>query len=160
MLPPIFAGRMGDDRSRASFQPAFPEAEFSTQNAAVPRGPRISVRVHPETHEREADMSRQNLTQKSADPAPHATVQRDAIRVLTEDHRAVQKLFDAFEKVSKDELEAKATLVRRACEELTIHAMIDEELLYPAAEQALDEKDRPRRREGLRRALPRKSVDR
>jgi hypothetical protein len=45
--------------------------------------------------------------------------------------------------VSKDDLEAKATLVRRACEELTIHAMVDEELLCPAAEQALDEKDRP-----------------
>ncbi|WP_277184224.1 hypothetical protein [Caballeronia sp. BR00000012568055] len=37
-------------------------------------------------------MSRQNLTQKAADVAPRATVQRDAIRVLTDDHRAVQKL--------------------------------------------------------------------
>jgi hypothetical protein len=52
-------------------------------------------------------MSRQNLTQKAADAAPRATSQRDAIRVLTDDHRAVQKLFDAFEKASEDDLDAK-----------------------------------------------------
>ena len=54
-----------------------------------------------------------------------------------------KKLFDAFEKAQKDDLDAKTTLVRRACEELTVHAMIEEELLYPAAQEALDEDDRP-----------------
>ncbi|SAK97723.1 cation-binding protein [Caballeronia pedi] len=67
----------------------------------------------------------------------------DAIELLRNDHRAVQKLFSAFEKAKDDDFDAKSTLVRRACEELTVHAMIEEELLYPAAQVALDEDDRP-----------------
>ncbi|WP_250516817.1 hemerythrin domain-containing protein [Caballeronia sp. INDeC2] len=68
---------------------------------------------------------------------------KDAIELLMDDHRAVEKLFDAFEKAKDDDLDAKSTLVRRACEELTVHAMIEEELLYPAAQEALDKDDRP-----------------
>lgn len=69
---------------------------------------------------------------------------RDAIEVLKADHQSVEKIFTAFEKTGDDDLEAKGTLVRRACEELTIHAMIEEEILYPAARGALtgdDQKD-------------------
>ncbi|SAL85641.1 cation-binding protein [Caballeronia arvi] len=88
-------------------------------------------------------MSRQAPTQNSTSATARATKSQDAIQVLTDDHRAVEKLFDAFEKTQKDDLDAKATLVRRACEELTVHAMIEEELLYPAAQEALDEDDRP-----------------
>lgn len=67
----------------------------------------------------------------------------DAISLLERDHQAVKHLFELFEKTAKDELDARATFVRRACEELTVHAMIEEELLYPAAKEALDEDDRP-----------------
>jgi hemerythrin superfamily protein len=69
---------------------------------------------------------------------------RDAIAVLKADHQAVEKIFIAFEKADDKDLDAKGTLVRRACEELTIHAMIEEEILYPAARNALtgdDQKD-------------------
>ncbi len=38
--------------------------------------------------------------------------------------------------------EAKATLAQRACEELSIHTMLEEELLYPAAQQALPDSDK------------------
>lgn len=61
----------------------------------------------------------------------------DALLLLEADHRAVEKLFTAFEKTEDGDLDAKDTLVRRACEELTIHAMIEEEILYPAAHEAL-----------------------
>ncbi|GJH12823.1 hemerythrin domain-containing protein [Caballeronia sp. EK] len=74
---------------------------------------------------------------------PRSAQTDDAIEFLMDDHRAVQKLFDAFEKAKDDDFDAKSTLVRRACEELTVHAMIEEELLYPAAQEALDEGDRP-----------------
>jgi hemerythrin superfamily protein len=60
----------------------------------------------------------------------------DALVLLEADHRAVEKLFDAFEKAGSD-LEAKAALAQRACEELSVHAMIEEEFLYPAAADAL-----------------------
>ncbi|QQC67694.1 hemerythrin domain-containing protein [Paraburkholderia ginsengisoli] len=66
---------------------------------------------------------------------------QDALVILEADHRAVEKLFKAFEKAEDDDLDAKATLAQRACEELTIHAMIEEELLYPAAKEALPDSD-------------------
>lgn len=88
-------------------------------------------------------MPRQTPDQTAAGRTIRARKSQDAIQVLMDDHRAVEKLFDAFEKARTDDLEAKATLVRRACEELTVHAMIEEELLYPAAQEALDESDRP-----------------
>jgi hemerythrin superfamily protein len=65
----------------------------------------------------------------------------DALDLLIQDHRAVQRIFDAFEKTEDDDLAAKGTLVRRACEELTVHAIIEEELLYPAAQEALLDSD-------------------
>ncbi|GJH24922.1 hemerythrin domain-containing protein [Caballeronia novacaledonica] len=88
-------------------------------------------------------MPRPTPTQAETAAASRATPSQDAIQVLMDDHRAVKKLFDAFEKTKDDDLDAKTTLVRRACEELTVHAMIEEELLYPAAQEALDEDDRP-----------------
>ncbi|CAB3754137.1 hemerythrin domain-containing protein [Paraburkholderia solisilvae] len=61
----------------------------------------------------------------------------NAIELLKADHRAVEKLFDAFEKAGNDDLAAKGTLAQRACEALTVHAIIEEEILYPAAQKAL-----------------------
>jgi hemerythrin superfamily protein len=61
----------------------------------------------------------------------------NALDILTEDHRAVDQLFDAFERADKDDRDRKNTLVQRACELLTIHAIVEEELLYPAAREAL-----------------------
>ncbi|CAG9208744.1 Cation-binding protein [Paraburkholderia tropica] len=67
----------------------------------------------------------------------------DAISLLKRDHQVVKGFFESFKQAADDDLDARATFVRRACEELTIHAMIEEELLYPAAKEALDEDDRP-----------------
>ncbi|MFL9960284.1 hemerythrin domain-containing protein [Paraburkholderia sediminicola] len=66
---------------------------------------------------------------------------QDAVDFLEAEHRSVEKLFKAFEKTAEDDLEAKAALVQRACEELSIHAMLEEELLYPAAQEALPHSD-------------------
>ncbi|WP_241341850.1 hemerythrin domain-containing protein [Burkholderia cenocepacia] len=60
-----------------------------------------------------------------------------AIALLESDHRAVEKLFTIFEKTADEDLDAKHALVRRACEKLTVHAMIEEQILYPAAHDAL-----------------------
>ncbi|APA89842.1 hemerythrin domain-containing protein (plasmid) [Paraburkholderia sprentiae WSM5005] len=77
--------------------------------------------------------------------APRETARAaDALALLEADHRAVEKLFDAFAQSrgdQRDTLDAKAALAQRACEELTMHTIIEEELLYPAAQQALPEDD-------------------
>jgi hemerythrin-like domain-containing protein len=71
------------------------------------------------------------------------TIRQDALTLLEAQHRAVEKLFDAFERAEEHDLERKATLVQRACELLAMHAMVEEEILYPAAKEALrgDAKD-------------------
>jgi hemerythrin-like domain-containing protein len=69
-------------------------------------------------------------------------IPQDALTLLESQHRAVEKLFDAFERAEEDDLERKATLVQRACELLSMHAMVEEELLYPAARQVLAESDK------------------
>jgi hemerythrin superfamily protein len=62
---------------------------------------------------------------------------QDAIALLKEDHRAVEKLFKEFEAAKGDG--RKQTLARRICLELTVHTMIEEEIFYPACEGKVDE---------------------
>lgn len=88
-------------------------------------------------------MPRPPSTHTNASHTPRSTQEPDAISLLKDDHQAVRKLFDAFEKAQKHDHDARTTLVRRACEELTVHAIIEEELLYPAVQAALEEEDRP-----------------
>lgn len=67
----------------------------------------------------------------------------DAIAVLTADHRTVKSLFKQFETLTKqdDVDDEKAELVRQICNELTIHATVEEELFYPAVREAIDDDD-------------------
>ncbi len=60
---------------------------------------------------------------------------QNALSLLEADHRAVEKIFDKFERAT-DKVQ-KAELVRQACEELTIHTILEEEILYPAAKEVL-----------------------
>src|SRR3954453_12337479 len=62
---------------------------------------------------------------------------QDAIALLKDDHRAVEKLFRDFESAKSDG--RKQTLARRICLELTVHTMIEEEIFYPACEGKVDE---------------------
>jgi len=66
----------------------------------------------------------------------------DAIQILTADHREVSKIFEQFEKIKdKDDAAKKQSLVQRACDELTIHAQVEEEIFYPALRKALEDDD-------------------
>lgn len=62
-----------------------------------------------------------------------------AIRLLKQDHQEVSRLLDRFEDASGTE---KKQIAQRICTALTVHAQIEEELLYPAARRALDQDDR------------------
>ena len=64
----------------------------------------------------------------------------DAIALLKQDHRDVEALFEKFENADHDELGA---IAERVCQMLTVHAQIEEEILYPAAKDAFEsEEDR------------------
>lgn len=55
---------------------------------------------------------------------------QDAIALLKADHRAVEALFELFEKTTADA--KQKDLATRICTELVIHTMIEEEIFYPA----------------------------
>jgi hemerythrin-like domain-containing protein len=61
-----------------------------------------------------------------------------ALKLLKQDHRAVAQALEAFESAGRDE---KQALARRICRMLTVHSQIEEELLYPAARDALGSRD-------------------
>jgi hemerythrin superfamily protein len=62
---------------------------------------------------------------------------QDAIALLKEDHRAVEKLFSDYETAKGDG--RKQTLARRICLDLTVHTTIEEEIFYPACDGKIDE---------------------
>lgn len=73
-------------------------------------------------------------------PAPKSN---SAIEMLSADHKMVKGLFKQFAALKKDngENDEKAALVRKICQELTIHASIEEEIFYPAVRAAIDDGD-------------------
>lgn len=62
---------------------------------------------------------------------------QDAIALLKEDHRAVEKLFKEFESAKGDGRKEK--LARRICLELSVHTKIEEEIFYPALDGKVEE---------------------
>jgi hypothetical protein len=62
---------------------------------------------------------------------------KDAIALLKEDHRKVEKLFSEFE--SAKGKGRKERLARQICLELSVHTAIEEEIFYPACQRAVDE---------------------
>ena len=68
---------------------------------------------------------------------------KDAVALLTEDHKTVDSIFKEFEKHKRNGsgVARKAELVRSACAALTVHARIEEDLFYPAVREAIDAED-------------------
>ncbi len=61
----------------------------------------------------------------------------DAISLLKADHEAVEAKFAKFEALGPRALKTKAALVADVIEALSVHAAIEEEVLYPAARDRL-----------------------
>src|SRR5438270_5068214 len=61
----------------------------------------------------------------------------DAVTLLRNDHKTVEGLFKKFEKAGPNAHKTKQDLVERIIEELSIHAAIEEQVLYPAAREAV-----------------------
>jgi len=60
---------------------------------------------------------------------------KEATAILRDDHKLVATLFADFEKASSPE--KKRRLAEQICQELTIHAQIEEEIFYPAVKDVL-----------------------
>jgi len=59
----------------------------------------------------------------------------DAIGLLKQDHAMVKALFDRYEALGENAETAKQELADRIIKELSIHAVIEEQYLYPYAKQ-------------------------
>jgi len=79
-------------------------------------------------------MSTSAATSKQA--APKA---QDATAMLRADHQKVSELFKEYE--SAHSASRKKALVAEICQELTVHAQIEEEVFYPAVKAALKDKE-------------------
>jgi hemerythrin superfamily protein len=63
----------------------------------------------------------------------------DGLRLLAEDHRRVESLFEEFEVTSGSH--NKQRLVQAICTELKVHAQIEEEIYYPAVRGKVEDAD-------------------
>lgn len=71
-----------------------------------------------------------------------ASAGQDVIQLLEDDHKRVKKMFKDFEKLAKQGDEAgKVEIATQICMELKVHTQVEEEILYPALYEALDEPD-------------------
>jgi hemerythrin superfamily protein len=75
-------------------------------------------------------------SRRSARPA-----RRDAIAVLKQDHRAVEDLFKKFERAGDGAVKQKRQLVDQMIVELSKHASIEEQVLYPWARENIEDEE-------------------
>lgn len=72
----------------------------------------------------------------------NTNARNEILTMLVEDHKRAKKAFRRFEQLDAEDDEAECReLVAKTCAELTVHATVEEELLYPAAREALSEED-------------------
>lgn len=65
------------------------------------------------------------------------------IKLLKEDHDKVTALFEEFEELheKKNSHAKKAELVSQICQELTLHTLVEEKIVYPLARESIDDAD-------------------
>lgn len=68
-----------------------------------------------------------------------AVKSKDAIALLKADHKKVKDLFDQFEKT--DDISKKKKIADEAMKELRVHAIIEEEIFYPAIREAIQQEE-------------------
>src|SRR5438045_9646378 len=60
----------------------------------------------------------------------------DAIAVLKKDHQEAESLFKQFERAPKNRKKARKRIVKEIVEELSRHADLEEQVFYPAVQEA------------------------
>lgn len=64
---------------------------------------------------------------------------QDAIALLESDHQRVEELFREYKSMGGSDRAAKLQLAQVICMELTLHAMVEEEIFYPAFARATND---------------------
>ena len=81
-------------------------------------------------------------TSSSSSSSSKSGGKSDAISMLLADHKKVKKLFKDFDKLKESgAADDKQEIVMEICNELSIHAQLEEEIFYPAVRLAIDDDD-------------------
>jgi len=99
----------------------------------------MAARKQSSRRSQSSSSKRSSSRSRSTSSRKTARQPSDAIALLRADHQRVQQLFDQFEKTRSED--RKAALAEQICNELTIHAQIEEEIFYPAAREVIREED-------------------
>ena len=69
------------------------------------------------------------------------TNKKDAVDLLEADHVAVKKLFGTYKKLcaANAPAEDKFDIAEKICQELSVHAQIEEEIFYPQVRKAIND---------------------
>ena len=71
--------------------------------------------------------------------------EKDACDLLDADHKAVKKMFKEYEELAESKArgaaQKKQELAHQICQELTVHAQVEEEIFYPAVREAIKDTD-------------------
>ena len=63
----------------------------------------------------------------------------EAIEMLKEDHAKVKKAFKEFEKMDREDIDSCRELIDQVCADLRVHTTLEEEIVYPAFREALED---------------------
>jgi hemerythrin superfamily protein len=85
------------------------------------------------------DMPQETSRHEPAKESRTGSGRQDALALLRQDHRDVQKLFKRY-KDAKDDNE-KSAVAERICLLLKVHTRIEEEIFYPAARRRIEDKE-------------------
>lgn len=83
-------------------------------------------------------MERTERPQGGKQDGTAAAMGDEAIGLLIADHERVRELFEQYEGAERAQ---KQAIARQICQELKVHAQIEEEIFYPAARRAIDDED-------------------
>jgi hemerythrin superfamily protein len=64
-----------------------------------------------------------------------------ALALLMADHRDVENLFERYQQGKDDDVDTRRRIAKQICDALTVHAQVEEELLYPWLRETLAEDD-------------------
>jgi hemerythrin superfamily protein len=74
-----------------------------------------------------------------------ATREKDACDLLDTDHKNVKKMFKEYEELAgsraRSAAQKKMDLAMQICQELTVHAQVEEEIFYPRLREAIKDTD-------------------
>jgi hemerythrin superfamily protein len=76
---------------------------------------------------------------------PTTRAEKDACDLLDMDHKAVKKMFKEYEELTgsraRGAAQKRQELAQQICQELTVHAQVEEEIFYPAIREAIKDTD-------------------